>query len=308
MNSILVLSNYELTNAQADWINNCRNCKKKGSRFTFDSKKKKKFDLVCVLNTVNGVNFFRVPRRALIKVVQEPNVPGSIFHRFVSSHSPIFSLIVGHRNVCKKKKDFLRFEERPPFLIPQVSPASSELSKSQKISVIASRLLQLPGHRKRTDLVDALSIKMPEISSHTFGRGRRFVESKEDALDSYMFSLAIENSRIRNYVTEKFLDCIIRGAVPLYWGAPNINDIFPKDSFVELKSLNPEDVVEQIRKLSKEDYLSRQKAITAAIARYESHLKLCCFLTERVANLETRKGSWLVLFPPIGEILKRFIV
>lgn len=303
-----MLSNYELTKCQTDLINNCRNCQNNGSRFTFSTQRKKIFDLVCVLNTVNSVNVFKAPRRGLIKVVQEPYVPGSIFHRFVNNHSPIFSLIVGHQKVCKKRKDFRRFEERPPFLIPHVSPASSELRKTQKISVIASRLLQLPGHRKRTALVDALSIKIPEISSHTFGRGRRFLELKEHALDSYMYSLAIENSRIRNYVTEKFLDCIIRGTVPLYWGAPNISDIFPKDSFVELKSLNPEDVVEQISQLSEEDYFRRQKAITAAVAKYESHLKLCCFLTERVANLENRNGKWSVLFPPIGEILKRFNV
>lgn len=41
---------------------------------------------------------------------------------------------------------------------------------------------------------------------------------------------------IKGYVTEKILDCLCMGIVPIYMGASNIDDYVPKDCFIKYES------------------------------------------------------------------------
>jgi len=56
--------------------------------------------------------------------------------------------------------------------------------------------------------------------------GRR---SKMDTIAEYKFTIAFENAIAKDYVTEKFYDPLIAGSVPVYLGAPNIDDFAPGD-------------------------------------------------------------------------------
>lgn len=51
--------------------------------------------------------------------------------------------------------------------------------------------------------------------------------SKMETIAQYKFTLAFENAIARDYVTEKFYDPLVSGSVPVYLGAPNINDFAP---------------------------------------------------------------------------------
>lgn len=64
------------------------------------------------------------------------------------------------------------------------------------------------------------------------------LREKIDGLKDYRFSLAIENCQEQNYITEKFYDCIITDTVPIYFGAPNIKDIFPQNGYFNLSNIN----------------------------------------------------------------------
>jgi hypothetical protein len=62
-----------------------------------------------------------------------------------------------------------------------------------------------------------------------FGRA-----TKLDILGRYRFSLAYENCIDRDYVTEKWFDCLLAGCVPVYLGAPNIAEFAPApDSYID---------------------------------------------------------------------------
>lgn len=52
-------------------------------------------------------------------------------------------------------------------------------------------------------------------------------ETKLETLARYKFTLAFENSIARDYVTEKIFDSLTAGSVPVYLGAPNIQDFVP---------------------------------------------------------------------------------
>ena len=48
------------------------------------------------------------------------------------------------------------------------------------------------------------------------------------------FILAMENSKGYGYVTEKIINAYHSGAIPIYWGSSNINDLFNKDAFINV--------------------------------------------------------------------------
>ena len=52
-------------------------------------------------------------------------------------------------------------------------------------------------------------------------------EAKLAVLARYKFTLAFENSRSPDYVTEKFFHPLMAGSVPVYRGAPNVADFAP---------------------------------------------------------------------------------
>lgn len=52
-------------------------------------------------------------------------------------------------------------------------------------------------------------------------------EGKLEVLRQYQFCLAFENSLQADYVSEKWYDCLVAGCVPIYLGAPNIEDYAP---------------------------------------------------------------------------------
>jgi hypothetical protein len=54
-------------------------------------------------------------------------------------------------------------------------------------------------------------------------------ETKLETIASYKFNLAFENSVSHDYVSEKFFDPLIVGSVPVYRGAPNIDEFAPGD-------------------------------------------------------------------------------
>jgi hypothetical protein len=57
------------------------------------------------------------------------------------------------------------------------------------------------------------------------------VSSKSRALADYTYSICIENSREKNYVTEKITDCFLMGTIPIYLGCPNIQEIYDERSY-----------------------------------------------------------------------------
>jgi hypothetical protein len=102
--------------------------------------------------------------------------------------------------------------------------------KSRHASMIYSGKTFMPGHRLRQQIA-----RLPGID--LFGHGSPHpVDRKEEGLDEYRFSIAIENSRADNYFTEKLLDCFATGTIPIYWGCPNLARWFNMDGVIRFDS------------------------------------------------------------------------
>ncbi len=63
--------------------------------------------------------------------------------------------------------------------------------------------------------------------------------TKLQTITRYPFTLAFENSLARDYVTEKFFEPLLVGSVPVYLGAPNIDDFAPGEkAFVDVREFS----------------------------------------------------------------------
>ena len=84
---------------------------------------------------------------------------------------------------------------------------------------------------------------------------RGHAASKSETLGQYTFALCFENMRLKGWITEKIFDCFFAGTVPIYWGAPDIEESIPPKCFIDmrrfsdyrelrdfLKSLSPENI------------------------------------------------------------------
>lgn len=83
------------------------------------------------------------------------------------------------------------------------------------------------------------------------------VESKYETLRQYKFSICYENaSGYPGYITEKIFDCFKAGCVPVYLGAPNIDEHIPQECYIDKRHFDSyESLYSHLTSLSEEDYL-----------------------------------------------------
>ena len=122
--------------------------------------------------------------------------------------------------------------------------------KTRDVSMIYSNKQDLEGHRLR----HAVAANVPNID--LFGRGTtRPLEFKDDSLLDYRFSIVIENSRAKDYFTEKLVDSLVVGTVPIYWGCTNVGDYFDTRGMYVVNSL--EEIASIVGSLTEKDYIEK---------------------------------------------------
>ena len=86
-------------------------------------------------------------------------------------------------------------------------------------------------------------------------------DDKRPVLSKYVFALAFENTRVPGYVTEKVVDAMIAGCVPVYRGAPDIADHVPAGAILDLSRYGKTaEAVDRIRLMSDADVLATVSA------------------------------------------------
>jgi hypothetical protein len=170
-------------------------------------------------------------------ILQWKQYPAKQYYGWLSESSLIIektiSLIL--KNIAEYEKGFCKiftsdqrliqkspcFEEGPNgSTLPWVRPIADTFKKSRLLSIIASDKQETEGHLLRDQAIRAYH------PIDVFGHGRKNIKTKEEALQPYYFSVCVENGKYPNYFTEKITDCFASKTIPIYWGNPNIGDIF----------------------------------------------------------------------------------
>jgi len=135
-----------------------------------------------------------------------------------------------------------------------------EFPKTRRMSIISSNYGHKFNYVKRHALFNALL--QTDLDIDFYGRRWELDDprykgapyNKSEAILDYQYSIAIENSSYKNYLTEKFFDLAVCNTVPIYYGCPNVSEIYPQESFVEIDFSGPiEQTVEQIKDIYHND-------------------------------------------------------
>lgn len=127
--------------------------------------------------------------------------------------------------------------------------------KNRNVSIIASTKKSLPGHKLRHRVVSENKSSINLIA----GNGYHPIQFKSEALKSFRYSICIENCRENYYFTEKLIDCLLTGTVPIYWGCPGIGLFFNLDGIIQFN--HPSELKKILSSLSESDYSQRLTAI-----------------------------------------------
>jgi len=129
------------------------------------------------------------------------------------------ALFVGNCRSAERKQ----YLEDLQAAIQQIGQDEQQQQQQPPLFESYSDCLRTPGADEETALQRAhrltpVSMKDGQpVSVSSVGRSR----VKRLVTGLYPFALALENEVIPSYVTEKFFDAFVSGALPVYWGAPN---------------------------------------------------------------------------------------
>ena len=126
------------------------------------------------------------------------------------------------------------------------------------------------------NMIDIYGAKWPDGMSIENSRNK-FHEVKGGILENYDISLCCENTNWPNYTTEKIWDAINAYTLPIYYANDTIYDIFPENSFIDLKKFESiADLYNFVQNLTDDEYNERlNKCINVAMKykEWESYEK-----------------------------------
>lgn len=95
------------------------------------------------------------------------------------------------------------------------------------------------------------------------------VRSKKDAYANHKFALAFENvTGLDGYVSEKIFDVFAAGRVPVYWGASNVDEYLPSETYVDYRDFgNPRRLHEYLTSVTPAEYEAYRTAIEQFLRR-----------------------------------------
>lgn len=99
-------------------------------------------------------------------------------------------------------------------------------------------------------------------------------DDKVATMTGFRFSLSFENCSFPGYVTEKIFDSLLAGCVPVYCGAPDIEDFVPRECFIDLAEYGTFDDLEgALRDFPEQEWRRKRESIVEFLgsSRFARH-------------------------------------
>lgn len=236
------------------------------------------------------------------KAVNEPWHQG-LFARYIRRHAKYFASIFTPHAQFDADSRIQRWPGNLEWHLKGDFDSLAELApirKTKQVSTVMSTKSHLPGHRERLEFISHAEMGISDLDR--FGRGtEREIEAKEEGLEEYRYSFAIENSQQVDYFTEKLFDCLLTWTIPIYSGAPNIDSIFPSEAILQIDIKDTHGSLEKVKNALADpnDYRNRLPALKQAREKLLTELGFHGFLKHLLSDDEWDAGT--------GKKLKRTI-
>lgn len=151
--------------------------------------------------------------------------------------------------------------------------------KDRDLSILSSDKALCPLHRFRLELA---RLCKREGLADTFGRfdGGSYVESVDETLNRYRFSVIIENDISDYYFSERLTSCFAAQTVPVYLGARKIGDFFDTEGMILLDSPDLDRAKAALSGCTRERYEAMLPAVLCNFERVQEYRNMQDYLYE----------------------------
>jgi len=167
-----------------------------------------------------------------IALLMEPYTNQQSNYEWISQNNHLYDYVLtNEKTLLDKGENFIFY----PFGGCWVEESNRRIThdKTKLASIIASNKTFLPGHKKRHELINKFGNNLDVM-----GRGYRPIDSITEGLAPYMFSVVIENQNRDFFFSEKIINPIMTGTIPIYWGMPSIGEYFDTRGMIILNNVD----------------------------------------------------------------------
>ncbi len=115
------------------------------------------------------------------------------------------------------------------------------------------------------------------------------IGDKREFIGKYRFTMAFENSASPGYITEKLVEPLVAGSIPIYWGAPDVDREFNPDCMVDVSRFGEdmEAAADHVMRIDKDEAVRRRMLSTPP---FRGNREPACMRAEHLAEPLT----WLI--------------
>jgi|10_taG_2_1085330.scaffolds.fasta_scaffold00381_30 hypothetical protein len=197
------------------------------------------------------IRHFALSDPSLFKVLiqLEPPVIRDFTDSIIQHHQKFDLIIAWHEPILENCSNAVKYTYGTHW----VNLNTFKPNKKNEISFITSSKRFCEAHELRQRIFQALlsTASINEFSIRNIKTPPR-IENKNEVFENAKFSIVVENESIRNWMTEKLMDCFVTRTVPIYCGCPNVGEYFCEKGVLTFSTL-PE-LGEILNKLRPERY------------------------------------------------------
>jgi hypothetical protein len=221
-------------------------------------------------NSLKQVN--TVGHRKRIAWLIEPYVKQPHNYKWIRNNHHLFDyVLVNEKSLLDIDDKFIYY----PFGGCWIEPENRKFhDKTKLVSIICSGKRNVPDHHKRHELIQRFGEYIDVM-----GRGYQPIDSITDGLKDYAFHIAMENQRRDLHFSEKLINPIMTGTIPIYWGMPSIGDYFDTrgmilmndiEEFPEIYNSLNEDLYKQMLPYAKDNFETAKQYVLSEDWMYEN--------------------------------------
>lgn len=162
---------------------------------------------------------------------------------------------------------YLLFLQSNPYILEQLKPNDKPNTSIQIPPNLATVVISNPHGEERLRFMDRLEQHMPlfyggKYKNNTDGVVNGHFNSPElnEFYNRGKFAITMENANRPYYITEKLVNGLRSGVVPVYWGSSRIGEFFNPKRFLHLKPGATEEdiseIIERMKSMTDEEYFS----------------------------------------------------
>ena len=186
----------------------------------------------------------------------EPNQIYNIKEKMIWNQSKFDLILSWDEDILEKCKNSKQFV----FGTSWVDPKKLNLNKQNEISFLTSDKNYLPGHLLRQEIYQYLRLNKSINDFKVLNlRSPPRIQSKDVLFEKSKYSIAVENVKVNNFITEKLIDCFVSKTIPIYYGCPNVGNFFNSDGILHFDTLD--ELKKLLHGLTPEFYEQNQKCV-----------------------------------------------